>query len=136
VTGKFDRIVSVGMFEHVGVPHYSTYFDKIEDLLTDAGIALVHTIGRSGPPGATSPWITKYIFPGGYVPALSELMAAVEPRGLVTTDIEVWRLHYAETLKHWYDRFVANIDKARALYDDRFCRMWRYYLVACELTFR
>ncbi|KPP85971.1 MAG: cyclopropane-fatty-acyl-phospholipid synthase [Rhodobacteraceae bacterium HLUCCO07] len=136
VTGKFDRIVSVGMFEHVGVPHYSTYFDKIEDLLTDAGIALVHTIGRSGPPGATSPWITKYIFPGGYVPALSEVMAAVEPRGLVTTDIEVWRLHYAETLKHWYDRFVANIDKARALYDEGFCRMWRYYLVACELTFR
>ena len=136
VTGKFDRIVSVGMFEHVGVPHYGTYFEKIEDLLTDTGIALVHTIGRSHPPAATSPWIAKYIFPGGYVPALSEVMAAVEPRRLVATDIEVWRLHYAETLKHWHDRFVANIDKARALYDERFCRMWRYYLIASELTFR
>ncbi|WP_137701526.1 SAM-dependent methyltransferase [Marimonas lutisalis] len=136
VTGKFDRIVSVGMFEHVGVPHYGTYFEKVHDLLTDDGIALIHTIGRSTPPGTTSPWITKYIFPGGYVPAMSEVMSALEPRGLVTTDVEVWRLHYAETLRHWYERFMANIESARALYDDRFCRMWRYYLIASELTFR
>lgn len=136
VKGKFDRIVSVGMFEHVGVPHYNEYFATVRDRLTDDGIALIHTIGRAGPPGTTSPWITKYIFPGGYVPALSETSAAVEYQGLVTTDIEIWRLHYAETLKHWYARFMANIDKARELYDDRFCRMWRYYLLACELTFR
>ena len=113
------------------------YFDEIgKDRLTEDGIALVHTIGRARPPGATSPWITKYIFPGGYCPSLSEVMKAVEHQGLIEADIEVWRLHYAKTLRHWHDRFMANIDKARALYDDRFCRMWRYYLVASELTFR
>ncbi|WP_261331749.1 SAM-dependent methyltransferase [Maritalea mobilis] len=136
VTGQFDRIVSIGMFEHVGVPHYREYFETVHDRLKDDGVALIHTIGRSTPPGATSPWITKYIFPGGYVPALSEMAAAVEKAGLYPTDIEVWRLHYAETLRHWFDRFVANEDKARALYDERFCRMWRYYLKACEVTFR
>ncbi|MDQ2090117.1 SAM-dependent methyltransferase [Marimonas arenosa] len=136
VTGKFDRIVSVGMFEHVGVPHYGAYFSKVHDLLTDDGVALIHTIGRARPPGSTSPFIAKYIFPGGYVPALSEVMRALEPHALWTLDIEVWRLHYAETLKHWHDRFMANADKAAALYDDRFVRMWRYYLVACELMFR
>ena len=136
ITGKFDRIVSIGMFEHVGVPHYGTYFATVSDLLTPDGVALIHSIGRSDPPGITSPWITKYIFPGGYVPALSEMTAAIEHHNLYTTDVEVWRLHYAETLRHWHDRFVANIDKARSLYDDRFCRMWRYYLIASELTFR
>ncbi|MCX7644793.1 MAG: cyclopropane-fatty-acyl-phospholipid synthase family protein [Rhodobacteraceae bacterium] len=136
VEGPFDRIVSVGMFEHVGVPHYREYFAKVRDLLTEDGVALIHTIGRSSPPGATSPWIDKYIFPGGYVPALSEVMAAVEKEDLYADDIEVWRLHYAETLRHWHDRFVAREDEARALYDERFCRMWRYYLVAAELTFR
>ena len=136
VQGQFDRIVSVGMFEHVGVPHYGEYFATLYDRLTDDGIALVHTIGRTGPPGATSPWITKYIFPGGYCPALSELSGAVEGSGLYPTDLEVWRLHYAYTLRHWHDRFKANQDRARALYDDRFCRMWRYYLKACEHTFR
>ncbi|WP_111735162.1 SAM-dependent methyltransferase [Roseovarius amoyensis] len=136
VTGSFDRIVSVGMFEHVGVPHYDEYFRTVHRLLNDDGIALIHTIGRSDPPGTTSPWITKYIFPGGYVPALSETMEPIERQDLFATDIEVWRLHYAETLRHWHDRFMANIDKAHALYDERFCRMWRYYLVACELTFR
>ncbi len=136
VTGRFDRIVSVGMFEHVGVPHYREYFGRVRDLLTEDGVALIHTIGRTDPPGTTSPWITKYIFPGGYVPALSEAMRPIEDQRLVTTDIEVWRLHYAETLRHWHDRFMANIDKARALYDDRFCRMWRYYLIGSELTFR
>lgn len=136
VKGQFDRIVSVGMFEHVGVPHYDAYFATVQRLLAPDGIALIHTIGRAGPPGATSPWITKYIFPGGYCPAMSEAVAAVERHGLVTTDVEVWRLHYAETLRHWRDRFEANLDKVRTLYDERFCRMWRYYLIASELTFR
>lgn len=136
VDGPFDRIVSVGMFEHVGAPHYRTYFGKVRDLLTPDGVALIHTIGRSSRPEGTNPWIDKYIFPGGYVPALSEVMKAVEKEDLVTDDIEVWRLHYAETLRHWHDRFVARQDEARALYDERFCRMWRYYLLASELTFR
>ncbi len=136
VEGPFDRIVSVGMFEHVGVPHYRTYFSKVRALLKDDGVALIHTIGRASPPGSTNPWVDKYIFPGGYVPALSEVMKAVEKEDLFADDVEVWRLHYAETLRHWHDRFVANEDEARALYDDRFCRMWRYYLIASELTFR
>jgi cyclopropane-fatty-acyl-phospholipid synthase len=136
VQGQFDRIVSVGMFEHVGVPHYDAYFTAVRRLLKPDGIALIHTIGRAGPPGATSPWILKYIFPGGYCPAMSEAVAAVERQRLVTTDVEVWRLHYAETLREWRRRFEANIERARALYDERFCRMWRYYLIASELTFR
>ena len=136
VTETFDRVVSVGMFEHVGVPHYREYFRAVHDRLTPDGVALIHYIGRISPPGSTSPWILKYIFPGGYVPALSESMAAVEKNALWSTDIEVWRLHYAETLRHWYDRFTAQEDKARALYDDRFCRMWRYYLLASEMSFR
>ncbi len=135
VTGEFDRIVSVGMFEHVGMPHYSEYFNTLKRLLTPDGIALVHTIGRAGMPGATSPWITKYIFPGGYCPAMSEAVTAIEKSRLITTDVEVWRLHYAYTLRQWSERFEANIDKARALYDERFCRMWRYYLITSELTF-
>ncbi|MDB5664575.1 cyclopropane-fatty-acyl-phospholipid synthase family protein [Cypionkella sp.] len=135
LNGKFDRIVSVGMFEHVGVPHYRKYFTQVKNLLAPDGIALIHTIGRAAPPSSTSPWITKYIFPGGYVPALSEMSAAMEKSGLWPTDVEVWRLHYATTLAHWLQRFDANIDKARALYDDRFCRMWRYYLIASEMTF-
>lgn len=136
VEGPFDRIVSVGMFEHVGVPHYREYFGKVRSLLSEDGVALIHTIGRSSPPGATSPWIDRYIFPGGYVPALSEVMTAVEKEDLIADDIEVWRLHYAETLRHWHDRFVARQAEAEALYDARFCRMWRYYLIASELTFR
>jgi cyclopropane-fatty-acyl-phospholipid synthase len=134
--GTFDRIVSVGMFEHVGVPHYDEYFRTVKQRLDPEGIALIHTIGRADPPGVTSPWITKYIFPGGYVPSMSEALKSIEKQHFFATDIEIWRLHYAETLRHWHDRFMANIDKARALYDERFCRMWRYYLVACELTFR
>jgi cyclopropane-fatty-acyl-phospholipid synthase len=136
VTGSFDRVVSVGMFEHVGVPQYRTYFDTIRARLKPNGVALVHTIGRAAPPGATSPWIAKYIFPGGYIPALSEIATEVEATGLYPCDLEVWRLHYAETLRHWHDRFVARQAEARALYDDRFCRMWRYYLKAAEMTFR
>lgn len=132
----FDRIVSVGMFEHVGVPHYREYFGHVRDRLAPDGVALIHTIGRASPPGHTSPWILKYIFPGGYIPAMSEVMRAVEKEGLYPTDIEVWRLHYAETLRHWHDRFMANRERAASLYDERFCRMWRYYLVASELTFR
>ena len=136
VRERFDRIVSVGMFEHVGVPHYQAYFDTVDKRLEPGGVALVHTIGRAEPPGTTSPWIAKYIFPGGYIPALSEVMAPVERSGLWPCDVEVWRLHYAYTLRHWYDRFMANIDRARELYDERFCRMWRYYLIASEMSFR
>jgi cyclopropane-fatty-acyl-phospholipid synthase len=136
VQGTFDRIVSVGMFEHVGVPHYNEYFGKVRDLLTEDGIALIHTIGRASPPSYTSGFIRKYIFPGGYVPSMSETMSAVERQGLWTTDVEVWRLHYAETLKHWHDRFMARADRVREIYDDRFIRMWRYYLIASEMSFR
>lgn len=136
VEGTFDRVVSVGMFEHVGAPHYREYFRTVREKLTEDGIALIHTIGRSTPPGANSPWIEKYIFPGGYIPALSEIMTAVEKEDFISQDIEVWRLHYAQTLRHWHDRFVANEERVREIYDDRFCRMWRYYLVACEQTFR
>ncbi len=133
---RFDRIVSVGMFEHVGVPHYREYFGHVHKFLAEDGIALIHTIGRIQPPGVTSPWILKYIFPGGYVPAMSEALAAIEKEDFFVTDVETWRLHYAETLKHWYDRFMANDAKAEALYDARFVRMWRFYLVASELMFR
>lgn len=135
-TGRYDRIVSVGMFEHVGVGHYREYFDKVRDLLTEDGVFLLHSIGRMGPPGNTNAWLRKYIFPGGYSPALSETLAAVEKAGLWVTDIEILRLHYAETLRRWHDRFQANRDKVRALYDERFCRMWEFYLVGCEYAFR
>ena len=136
VRERFDRVVSVGMFEHVGVPHYREYFRTVHDRLTEDGVALIHTIGRAQPPATTSAWIDRYIFPGGYIPALSEIAAAVEREDFYITDVEVWRLHYAETLRHWYERFMANIDRARAIYDERFCRMWRYYLAASEMSFR
>jgi cyclopropane-fatty-acyl-phospholipid synthase len=133
---RFDRIVSVGMFEHVGINHYVTYFRQVARLLKPDGVMLLHTIGRSGPPTATASFIQKYIFPGGYIPALSEMMPAIEKAGLVVTDIEVLRFHYAETLKAWRERFLANREKARALYDERFCRMWEFYLAASEASFR
>jgi cyclopropane-fatty-acyl-phospholipid synthase len=136
LTGSFDRIVSVGMFEHVGLPYYDTYFGKIRDLLTADGVALIHTIGISDAPSGTNPWIAKYIFPGGYVPSLSEVVASIERQGVWMTDIEILRLHYAETLRHWRERFEANRDRIAALYDERFVRMWRFYLVACETSFR
>ena len=136
VEGTFDRIVSVGMFEHVGIGYYDAFFRKVRQLLAPNGVALLHTIGRSDGPGATNPWIAKYIFPGGYVPALSEVMPAVERCGLVATDIEILRLHYAETLKEWRRRFSRNRAKAAALYDERFCRMWEFYLASAEMTFR
>ncbi len=117
-------------------PHYVEYFRTVRDKLTEDGIALIHTIGRTTPPGANSPWIEKYVFPGGYIPALSEMMAAVEKVDLMSQDIEVWRLHYAHTLSHWHHRFLSNAERVREIYDERFCRMWRYYLVACEQTFR
>ena len=134
--GQYDRIVSVGMFEHVGQSHFDEFFVKMHALLTDDGVCLLHSIGRMGPPGATSPWLVKYIFPGGYAPALSETAAAIERAGLWITDVEILRLHYAETLKHWHLRFQGNRDRARAMYDERFCRMWEYYLQLCEIGYR
>ena len=135
-TGRYDRIVSVGMFEHVGVPQYRTFFDKIKELLTEDGVALLHSIGRSDGPAATNPWMRKYIFPGGYSPALSEVVPVIEHTGLFMTDIEVLRLHYAETLRAWRTRFLAARDRVIALYDERFCRMWEFYLAASEIAFR
>jgi cyclopropane-fatty-acyl-phospholipid synthase len=136
LSGTFDRIVSVGMFEHVGVPYYRAFFGKLRALLADDGVALLHTIGRSDGPGVTSPWTAKYIFPGGYTPALSEVMPVIERAGLIVTDIEVLRLHYAETLKEWRRRFKANWSAAARLYDERFCRMWEFYLAGAEMAFR
>jgi cyclopropane-fatty-acyl-phospholipid synthase len=136
MSGKFDRIVSVGMFEHVGVTQYQEYFNGVAKLLTDDGVALIHAIGRSDGPGVTNPWIAKYIFPGGYTPALSEVLPAVERSGLMVTDIEILRLHYAMTLAEWRKRFVANWDRAARLYDERFCRMWEFYLAGAEMGFR
>jgi cyclopropane-fatty-acyl-phospholipid synthase len=136
VEGPFDRIVSVGMFEHVGAPNYGAFFSKIARLLTDDGLALVHSISRRGPPTTTNPFTRKYIFPGGYIPSISEAMAAVERTSLWVTDIEVLRLHYAETLRCWRERFMADRGAILRMYDERFCRMWEYYLASAELAFR
>lgn len=133
---NFDRIVSVGMFEHVGIGHYGEYFGGVDHLLAPDGIALIHTIGRLDVPGATNPWIAKYIFPGGYIPALSEMAGAVERSGLLMTDIEVLRLHYAETLREWRKRFMERRETAARIYDERFCRMWEFYLAGSETSFR
>lgn len=135
-TECYDRVVSFGMLEHVGTPHYRTYFDAISDRLTDDGVALVHTIGTSGPPGALGAWIKKYIFPGGYVPSMSEVLPPIEKSGLIVTDVEILRLHYAETLCAWRTRFSANRKKVAALYDEKFCRIWEFYLDVCEAAFR
>ena len=134
--GPFDRIVSVGMFEHVGRPNYLTFFRKSASLLSRDGVMLLHTIGRTDRPAANNPFIEKYIFPGGYIPALSEVMQSVEKSGLAITDIEILRLHYAETLRHWRMRFMARREEAKALYDERFCRVWEFYLAASESAFR
>jgi cyclopropane-fatty-acyl-phospholipid synthase len=136
VGGRFDRIVSVGMFEHVGVGFYDTFFRRCAQLLADDGIALLHAIGRSGPPGITNPWIAKYIFPGGYIPALSEVLPAVQRAGLLVSDVEILQLHYAETLKAWRERFLAHRDEVLRLYDQRFVRMWEFYLACSEMAFR
>jgi cyclopropane-fatty-acyl-phospholipid synthase len=134
--GPFDRIVSVGMFEHVGVDYYDTYFRRCAELLADDGVMVLHSIGRSEGPGITNPWIAKYIFPGGYIPALSEVLPAIERTGLLIDDIEILRLHYAETLKAWRVRFLARREEAAKLYDERFVRMWEFYLASSEMSFR
>jgi cyclopropane-fatty-acyl-phospholipid synthase len=136
VSGPFDRIVSVGMFEHVGVDFYETFFRRCAELLTDDGVMMLHSIGRSEGPDVTNPWITKYIFPGGYIPALSEVLRAIERAGLLVCDIEILRLHYAETLKAWRERFMARREEAVQLYDERFARMWEFYLAVSEMGFR
>lgn len=132
----FDRIVSVGMFEHVGVPNFDRYFATLADRLVPDGVALVHSIMRTAPPDATNPWIARHVFPGGSIPSLSEVTASLERTGWRIGDIECWRLHYARTLRHWFDRFSANIGQAERLGGVRFARMWRFYLAACEQTFR
>jgi cyclopropane-fatty-acyl-phospholipid synthase len=136
VTGAFDRIVSVGMFEHVGVGFYDTFFKKCAKVLNDDGVMVLHSIGRSGRPSYTSSWIAKYIFPGGYIPSLSEVLPAIERAGLLVTDIEILRLHYAETLKAWRERFLAHRNEVLRIYDAQFLRMWEFYLAASEAAFR
>lgn len=136
VEDTFDRVVSVGMLEHVGAGYLREYFAKIARVLKEDGLALIHTIGRTDGPGVTNPWIERYIFPGGYIPALSELSAAIEQAGLLITDLEVLRLHYADTLKDWRERFAARRAQAMSLYDERFCRMWEFYLAGSEASFR
>jgi cyclopropane-fatty-acyl-phospholipid synthase len=136
VPDRFDRIVSVGMFEHVGVGFYDAFFRKCAELLDNDGVMLLHAIGRSEGPNVTNPWIAKYIFPGGYIPALSEVLPAIERSGLLVTDTEILRLHYAVTLSHWRARFLAHREEAERIYDDRFVRMWEFYLAAAEMAFR
>jgi len=136
LTERFDRIISVGMFEHVGVNHYETFFRKSAQLLADDGVMVLHSIGRSEGPNVTSPWISKYIFPGGYIPSLSEVLPAIEKADLLVTDIEILRLHYAETLKAWRERFLAYREEVERIYDRRFVRMWEFYLAASEMSFR
>ena len=135
VEESYDRIVSVGMFEHVGTPHYQEFFDKVYQLLNETGVALIHTIGRIDQPTTNDPWIEKYIFPGGYIPALSEVMQRVEKSGLTTTDIQVLKFHYAETLKRWRYNFYDNIEKVKEFYDEKFCRMWDFYLSSSQASF-
>jgi len=134
--GQYDRVVSVGMFEHVGKKNYDEFFARLNELLAIDGVALLHSIGYSDAPAPINPFIRKYIFPGADLPTLSEVFAAVERAGLIVTDVEILRLHYAETLRHWRERFIANRQRIAALYDERFCRMWEFYLVLCEIGFR
>jgi cyclopropane-fatty-acyl-phospholipid synthase len=134
--GQYDRVVSVGMFEHVGKKNYDEFFAKLNEMLAIDGVALLHSIGYADAPAPINPFIRKYIFPGADLPTLSEVFAAVERAGLIVTDVEILRLHYAETLRHWRERFIANRQRIAALYDERFCRMWEFYLVLCEIGFR
>ena len=136
LTGTYDRIVSVGMFEHVGVPHYQEFFDHVARLLADDGVMVLHSVGRRDGPGVTNAFVDKYIFPGGYVPALSEVLPYIERAGLWVTDIEILRLHYAETLKAWRERFLAVRDEIAGVYDEKFVRLWDYYLASSEISFR
>ncbi|MFV0295201.1 MAG: class I SAM-dependent methyltransferase [Hyphomicrobiaceae bacterium] len=133
---KFDRLVSVGMFEHVGVPRYDEFFQHVNKLMPDDGVMLLHSIGHMSPPSTASPWLRKYIFPGAYSPALSEVFPAVERNRLWVTDCEFLRLHYAMTLKHWHTRFEAHRAEIQGMYDERFCRMWEFYLISAEMMFR
>ena len=133
---KFDKIVSVGMFEHVGRKFYRTYFNTVSKLLNEKGIALIHTIGSTMPPRDPQPWITKYIFPGGYTPSLSEVVKPIEDTGLIISDIEVLRLHYAHTLRHWKERFLSKKDAVLDMFDEKFFRMWEFYLASCEMAFK
>ena len=133
---KFDRIVSVGMFEHVGRKFYKKYFNKISKLLNKDGIALIHTIGSVNPPRDPHPWITKYIFPGGYTPSLSEVVAPIEKSGLIISDLEVLRMHYSHTLRHWKERLLSKKEEALEIFDEKFFRMWEFYLTSCEMTFK
>jgi cyclopropane-fatty-acyl-phospholipid synthase len=136
VTDRFDRIVSVGMFEHVGVTRYDEFFGRVYDLLVDDGFAVLHSIGHMSPPSTASPWLRKYIFPGAYSPALSEVFAATERQHLWVSDVEVLRVHYADTLVEWNRRFQQNRARIAELYDERFCRMWEFYLISAETMFR
>ena len=136
VKEKFDRIVSVGMFEHVGRKFYKTFFKKVSEILNDDGVALLHTIGSVNPPRDPHPWITRYIFPGGYTPSLSEVSGPIEKSGLIVSDIEVLRMHYAHTLRHWKERFKKNKEKVVQMFDERFFRMFEFYLSSCEMAFK
>ena len=136
VKEKYDRIVSVGMFEHVGRKFYKTFFKKVHDFLKDDGIALIHTIGSVNSPRNPQPWITKYIFPGGYTPSLSEIASPIEKSGLMLSDMEVLRMHYAHTLKNWKERFVKNKAKVLSMFDERFFRMFEFYLASCQMAFK
>ena len=133
---KFDRIVSVGMFEHVGRKFYRTYFNKVSKMLNNDGVALIHTIGSVNPPRDPQPWITKYIFPGGYTPSLSQIARPIEDSGLITSDIEVLRIHYAHTLRNWKEKFLTKKDKVLEMFDEKFLRMWEFYLASCEMAFK
>ena len=136
INEKFDRVVSVGMFEHVGRNFYKKYFNKVFDFLNEDGVALIHTIGSVSPPRAPQPWITKYIFPGGYTPSLSEISLPIEKSGLILSDIEVLRTHYQHTLRNWKNRFMSKKDKVLEMFDEKFFRMWEFYLVGCEMAFK
>jgi len=136
INEKFDRIVSVGMFEHVGRKFYRSYFNTVSRLLNDKGISLIHTIGSSNPPRDPQPWITKYIFPGGYTPSLSEITRPIEDSGLIVSDIEVLRMHYSHTLRHWKERFVSKKETVLEMFDEKFFRMWEFYLASCEMAFK
>ncbi len=136
INEKFDRIVSVGMFEHVGRKFYKSYFNKVSKLLNENGVALIHTIGSSNPPRDPHPWITKYIFPGGYTPSLSEIARPIEDSGLIISDMEVLRMHYSHTLRHWKERFLSNKKIVLELFDEKFLRMWEFYLASCEMAFK
>jgi len=133
---KFDRIVSVGMFEHVGRKFYSTYFNSVSKLLNEDGIALIHTIGSVNPPRDPHPWITKYIFPGGYTPSLSEVIKPIENSGLLISDLEIWRMHYSHTLRNWKERFLSKREHVLEMFDEKFLRMWEFYLAGCEMAFK